>query len=56
MGLATAAAISSMTAMITERSFMPMDQPAFLRTGETTMVSSSWAIGAPMKARPHLEP
>ena len=42
--------------MITERTFMPADQPALLRMGETTMVRRSCAMGAPMKASPHLVP
>jgi hypothetical protein len=56
MGLATAAATSSIAAMMMERTFMPADQPALLRIGETRTVSRSWAMGAPMKARPHFVP
>ena len=56
IGFAMAAATSRQMAMMTDRIFMPTAQPAVLRTGETARVRSSWDMGAPMKARPHLVP
>jgi len=56
MGLAMRPATTRKTAMMTESTFMPICQPADFRIGDTTMVSRSWARGAPAKAMPQFLP